>query len=296
MKGEYFPYLPNSRIEDNKRYKYMNDIMDKNPFAFHKKKYYFSNSGDNTNNNIYTQDFLTCNTNSYNNNNDILINSYTPRNQNLNGENVNQELLVFQKENDKNINLYNSFMKNKSSSIEAHAQNYLNFISQHRNLSPQNKNNINLNINNNNFYNYPLKRNKSVADMEKINLENQKNFVPGFIKVRTSDITNPFFYDGVAKEIMKRNKEIMEYNLRESERKYNNNKIRKISRISNDSLPYAPGQITNPDYYNLGDSVLNANPIVNNRYIGTNPFIQFNNSTINYGNKKYNKLKSEFII
>ena len=36
--------------------------------------------------------------------------------------------------------------------------------------------------------------------MTKINMENKKNFVPGFIKVRTSDITNPFFYDGVARK------------------------------------------------------------------------------------------------
>ena len=38
MKKSYFPYLPNSRIEDNKRYKYIRDMMEKNPFTYHKRK------------------------------------------------------------------------------------------------------------------------------------------------------------------------------------------------------------------------------------------------------------------
>ena len=292
MKKEYFPYLPNSRIEDNKRLKYINAIIDKNPFAYHKKKFYLSNSQDNIFSKINVRNFSIDNTNNndtYIDNNENSIDNYTSRSRNLNGENVNQELLFFQKENDKNIDLYKNFMKNKSSSIEAHAQNYLNFLSQHKNLSPQNKN-----YNNNNLKRFSLKKNKSVADMTKIYTEKKKNFVPSFIKVRASDITNPFYYDGIAKEIIKRNREIMEYNIKESERKYNCNKIRKISRNSSDLLPYAPGQITNPDYYNLGDSFLNSNPIVNYRNQGINHIIDYNNSMINYGYKNYHRLKSDY--
>ena len=34
----FFPYLPSNRIEDNKRTKHIIDILEKNPFVFHKKK------------------------------------------------------------------------------------------------------------------------------------------------------------------------------------------------------------------------------------------------------------------
>ena len=57
MKEEYFPYLPNSRLEDNKKYKYINDIMDKNPFTYH-KKVLFLNSGDIMHNNLYSRNYL----------------------------------------------------------------------------------------------------------------------------------------------------------------------------------------------------------------------------------------------
>ena len=38
MKLSYFPYLPNSKNEDNKRYKYVCDKIEKDPFAYHRKK------------------------------------------------------------------------------------------------------------------------------------------------------------------------------------------------------------------------------------------------------------------
>ena len=131
MKEEYFPYLQNNRLKDYKKYKYINDIMDKKHFTYLKKKYYFSNSGDITHNNLYSRNYLidkaNNNNNSYSNNYTTLIGNYIKKDQNLNGENVNQELLFFQNENDKNINLYNNFIKNKSLSIEAHVENYLIF-------------------------------------------------------------------------------------------------------------------------------------------------------------------------
>ena len=47
MKQAYFPYLPYSQNEDNKRYKYIYEIMERNPFTYHKKKNYSSIFDDN---------------------------------------------------------------------------------------------------------------------------------------------------------------------------------------------------------------------------------------------------------
>ena len=51
----------------------------------------------------------------------------------------------------------------------------------------------------------------------------------------------------------------MDYNLKESENKFIKNK--KLSKYSDDKLAIAPGKINNPKYYNLGESVLDKNPI-----------------------------------
>ncbi len=127
MKQSYFPYLPNSRIEDNKRYKFINDMMEKNPFAFHKRKN-ISSSFDN---------YIIKNNNNFNN---------------FNGNNINQEVLFFQKDNDKYIDSYNSFMKQKSSTIENNAQKYLNYLSQNKiSLNLNNKTNYFQNNNNDNI-------------------------------------------------------------------------------------------------------------------------------------------------
>ena len=68
---EYFPYLPYSQIEDNKRCQNIIKEMKKDPFTFHKKK-------------------------------SSLINLYYINKQKDVGE--NQELLFFQKWHDEDIN------------------------------------------------------------------------------------------------------------------------------------------------------------------------------------------------
>ena len=268
MKKTYFPYLPYSQNEDNKRYKYIHEIMEKNPFTYHKKKNYSSIFIDDNkfipNNNFYSiqneknYDFIS--------------------NNKLNG---NNDLLLFQKANDKYMESYNIFMKNKSSIIESNAQNYLNYLYQNKKIHEINdKKKINddrydiLHNFKNQFSNELirtnclLQQNKSATNINTFNMKNinqkedQKiDFIPNNIKTKGSDITNPFFYDHVAKEIIKKNQEVMDYNLKESENKY----IKKRNKLKylDDKLPLAPGKINNPNYYNLGESVLDKNPILN---------------------------------
>ena len=129
---EYFPFLPNSQIEDNTRYKYILKAIEKNPFTYHKKK-------------------------------SSLINLYQINNKQKDfGK--NQELLFFQKWHDKDINSYNNFMKRKLLTIEANRRNYLKFIS-HPNIN----NNLSKSINQN-YYN-SLKENidSNINDFSIIN-------------------------------------------------------------------------------------------------------------------------------
>ena len=261
MKPSYFPYLPSSKNEDNKRYKYMLNKIEKEPFIFHKKK----NASF-----VFKKHYYI----SQNNNLDL----------NKNQNKVNQELLFFQNDNDRYINSYNNFMKNKSDLIKENAFNYLHYISQKNKLSNTDITNsfepkINF-LNNSQLLNQPKKiltKNKSLPNIKipfrnlkkeefKLKLaetdkNNNINFVPRIIKARGSDITNPFFYDQVARDIMQKNYEVMNYNLKESENKFFLKK--KIPKYSDEKIALAPGKINNPNYYNLGESKLEKNPILN---------------------------------
>ena len=251
-KISYFPYLPNSKIDDNKRYKYICDKIEKEPFAYHKKK----NSSFVFNKQYY-----------------ISLDSDLNKNRNK----INQELLFFQKENDKYINSYNNFMQKKSSKIEENAENYLNYLSGYKNNL---NNDQNFQNTKNNYLNYSqellpknkyLSKNRSVPNLfpstsrnynniTKVKTE-KNNFIPSLVKTRGSDITNPFFYDEVAKEIMEKNQEVMAYNMKVSENKFRKKLI--TSKFSDDKIALAPGKIKNPNYYNLGESFLDKNPILN---------------------------------
>ena len=168
-------------------------------------------------------------------------------------------------------------MKKKSYLIEENAEKYLNYITNSKN---QNKNN---NLSQNNINNYLQNRNhnilppltnknlsKSKSELN-INLlssrypiksENEKNnFIPSIIKVRGTDITNPFYYDHVTQEIMNKNLETMDYNIKMSENKLKKKKI--MSKYDDNKIALAPNKINNPKYYDLGESLLDKNPILN---------------------------------
>ena len=292
-KISYFPYLPNSRIEDCKRYKHIRDIMEKNPFAYHKKKNSFS---------IFDKKHFK-----------IIESPVEKRdkineiNKNYAENNNNQEELIFQKDHDKYMNLFNNFIKNKTSKIETNAQNYLNYLIQ--NKKPFQINNTNLinheNNTNNNIISLPSINNSSLSNNFNNNtisitneyrgrkhfimgkkspteislfsprantnnkmIESEKeNFVASNIKTKNSDITNPFFYNGIAKEIIRLSQETMDYNKKESENKYNRKKNNLRYSNNDNDLPLSPEKINNPNYYyNIGESSLEINPIINKGY------------------------------
>ena len=320
-KLSYFPYLPNSRVEDNKRYKYIRDMMEKNPFSYHRKKNMFSlndmnyfNSNKIPNSNIDNGKEIIQNNNNY-----------------LQNE-QEKELLIFQNDHDKYMNLYNNFMQRKTSTIEANAKNYLNFLVQlkkpfqinntpNKNISNKNLitsrnisyNNIkplspthnsspqNFFINNTMSLSNEFKGRKHFLQEKKaqsesnifplkieinnnnMNESQKENFIAGKINSKHTDITNPFFYNGIAKEIMRMKQEAMDYNKNESEKKYL--KMKNNLRNSNNDLPLSPEKINNPNYYNIGDSSLEINPIINRGHYSMSYSRNHNN---------FNKQKSNF--
>lgn len=255
---EYFPYLPNSKTEDNKRYKEILNKVENNPFAFHKRK-------------------------------SPLMNIFSVKNNDDKGR--NQELLFFQRRHDKDLNSYINFMKIQSERIDLNAKNYLNYLSLPFNENNRYKKyaiesrdilndetqkeniNSNSNINNNNLpilnhssSSYDL-TNKEI-DKNLLLLKNRRNlserniFVAGNVKTRRSDITNPFYFNEVGEEIIKLNNDVLKYNLQLAEEKKQKKIIYKRSNRKED-VTLSPEKIKNKNYYNLGESSLSINPILN---------------------------------
>jgi len=105
--------------------------------------------------------------------------------------------------------------------------------------------------------------------------------LPKYGRYKRSDITNPNYFDNILKTlILKKNTNILNYN-KNIKRKYP-----KRNYLSFDNeLPLPPGRINNLKYYNLGESKLKSNPIVNPGNHFFSPYFIEN----------YNKKKSEFI-
>lgn len=273
---EYFPYLPNSKIEDNKRYKEIVNKVENNPFAFHKRK-------------------------------SPLMNLFSAKNNDDKGR--NQELLFFQRWHDKDINLYNNYMKIKSETIDLNAKNYLNYLSlpfnennRYKNIGNESKNqinneaqkeNIDLNIINNNLpilnrsnssYNLTNRATdkKLLLFKNKGNLSQRNIFVAGSVKSRRSDITNPFYFNEVGEEIIKLNNDALKYNIQLAEEKAKKKILNKRSNRKED-ITISPEKIRNRNYYNLGESSLSINPILNKGSYFISGFKSVNN---NHSRKK----------
>jgi hypothetical protein len=268
---EYFPYLPYSQIEDNKRCQNILKEMEKDPFTFHKKK-------------------------------SSLMNLYNINLQKDSGE--NQELLFFQKRHDKDINSYNNFMQKKSSTIEANARNYLKYISHPininnlskrrsqkdyssikeninsniNNLSTLTHSNSNLNIDNKETEKSSLYFNLKKNPTEKNIFTKKSEFIAGNVKIKRSDITNPSYFNEIGEEIMKLNNDVMNYNIKEAQKKLNKKMMNK-----NKDISISPEKINNRDYYNIGESTLNVNPIINK---GSYFKIKLKNIKKYYGRKR----------
>ncbi len=85
---------------------------------------------------------------------------------------------------------------------------------------------------------------------------------------------------------MQMNKNYVDYNQNLLTKRYSPNMENKLLFLKNDKIPLPPGHISNPRYYNLGESRLRSNPIVN----------PGNRAPIfNHLNNNNHRLKSEFI-
>lgn len=277
-----------------KRNEEIEKVLKNDPFLYHKKKYVISsrfNDGD-------TKE----------------------------GDDTNNELLVFQDENKKHINTLKNKINKKSFIIEENANNYLNYMMNEKNfnnknmktepgqrnkrytqliksgiqsLSP-NKYALNKNLLFSNYQNNTLDKKFNMNDpydynsidnihnMNKAFSYDENNFLPLInTKKSASDITDNNYYDKISKQLkMKYNKDYLDYNQEMINKRKSPSNANKMPYIkTNNELTLPIGGISNPNYYNLGESKLSSNPIVNpgNR---AQIFNQF----------RTHKLKSEFVF
>ncbi len=277
-----------------KRNEEIEKVLKNDPFLYHKKKYVISsrfNDGD-------TKE----------------------------GDDTNNELLVFQDENKKHINTLKNKINKKSFIIEENANNYLNYMMNEKNfnnknmktepgqrnkrytqliksgiqsLSPNkyalNKNLLFSNYQNNTLdkkfnMNYPYNYNSidNIHNMNKAFSYDENNFLPLInTKKSASDITDNNYYDKISRQLkIKFNKDYLDYNQEMINKRKSPSNANKMPYIkTNNELTLPIGGISNPNYYNLGESKLSSNPIVNpgNR---AQIFNQF----------RTHKLKSEFVF
>ena len=277
-----------------KRNEEIEKVLKNDPFLYHKKKYVISsrfNDGD-------TKE----------------------------GDDTNNELLVFQDENKKHINTLKNKIDRKSFIIEENANNYLNYMMNEKNfnnknmktepgqrnkrytqliksgiqsLSP-NKYALNKNLLFSNYQNNTLDKKFNMNDpynynsidnihnMNKAFSYDENNFLPLInTKKSASDITDNNYYDKISRQLkIKFNKDYLDYNQEMINKRKSPSNANKMPYIkTNNELTLPIGGISNPNYYNLGESKLSSNPIVNpgNR---AQIFNQF----------RTHKLKSEFVF
>ena len=242
------------------------------------------------------------------------------------GDDTNNELLVFQDENKKHINTLKNKINKKSFIIEENANNYLNYMMNEKNfnnknmktepgqrnkrytqliksgiqsLSP-NKYALNKNLLFSNYQNNTLDKKFNMNDpynynsidnihnMNKAFSYDENNFLPIIsTKKSASDITDNNYYDKISRQLkIKFNKDYLDYNQEMINKRKSPSNANKMPYIkTNNELTLPIGGISNPNYYNLGESKLSSNPIVNpgNRVPIFNQF-------------RTHKLKSEFVI
>ena len=122
-----------------------------------------------------------------------------------------------------------------------------------------------------------------------VNNDNNRSndFLPRIPSLKgTTDITDQNYYDKISKQlILQMNKNYMDYNQNIINRRYSPSG-NKLLFLRNNKLAVPPGHISDPKYYNLGESRLRSNPIVN----------PGNRAPIfNHYNNHNHKIKSEFI-
>ena len=279
-------------VQEVKRNEEIEKVLKNDPFLYHKKKYVISSRFNDSN----TKE----------------------------GDNTNNELLLFQDENKKHINTLKNKINRKSFIIEENANNYLNYMMNEKNINNKNmktepgqrnkrytqlmksgiqslspnkyainknllfsnyqNNTLDKKLMNNNNYNY----NNSIVNMNKAFSYDENNFLPIInTKKSASDITDNNYYDKISRQLkMQFNKNYLDYNQEIINKRKSPNNSNKMPYIKNNNELTLPiGGISNPNYYNLGESKLSSNPIVNpgNRAQIFNTF-------------RTHKLKSEFVF
>ena len=205
------------------------------------------------------QESFTPNKYSYNNYNNITLSNY--RNNSINMKNNRKLDSIDFNSNVNELNLGNKMNISNS---------YKNFQNNGLSYDENNINNLHI-INNDNNRN--------------------NNYLPKISALKgTTDITDHNYYDKISKQlILQMNKNYLDYNqnlINKRYSPYSPNAGNKLFFLKNDNLALPPGHISNPKYYNLGESRLKSNPIVN----------PGNRAPIfNYYNNHNHKLKSEFI-
>ena len=244
------------------------------------------------------------------------------------GDNTNEELLLFQDENNKQINTLKNKINRKSFLIQENANHYLNYMIKEKNLTNKNvktepgqnnkrytqlvksgkeslsPNKYALNKNflfsdynkyslgkKNNYNDNPFQYNYNNNNPHNINKAfsyDEHNFLPKINSLKgTTDITDNNYYDKISRQLkIKFNKNYLDYNQEIINKRKSPNNMNNILYIkNNDQITLPIGGISNPNYYNLGESRLSSNPIVNP-----------GNRAVNFNQRRTHKLKSEFIF
>lgn len=215
--------------------------------------YEINNKNQKPLNQFPNQESFTPNKYSYNNYNNITLSNY--RNNSIDRKYMNNNRL-------NSLNFNNNNNKNELSlGIRMNPSSSYKSLYENDNLN-----------NNNNVNNNDIRNNNSFFER----MPNYKG---------TTDITDNSYYDKISKQlILQMNKNYMDYNQNLINKRYSPNAGNKFF-IRNNQLAIPPGHISNPRYYNLGESRLRSNPIVN----------PGNRAPIfNRYNSHNHKLKSEF--
>ena len=257
-------YTKSSIIENNaqnflnymmkeKKSNSVNKVIPTEPGSSIINNYEINNKNQKQLNQFPYQDSFTPNKYSYNNYNNITLSNY--RSNSIDRKYMNN--------NQHNILNYNNNKNELDSGIRMNPSSSYKILYENNTLNNIDNSNNNDSIRNNESF------------MERM---------PSF--KGTTDITDNSYYDKISKQlILQMNKNYMDYNQNLINKRYSPNAGNKLF-LRNNLLAIPPGHISNPRYYNLGESRLRSNPIVNpgNRAPIFNRF-----------NSHNHKLKSEFI-
>ena len=281
-------------IQEVKRNDEIESVLRNNPFLYHKKKYVISSSSNDGN----IKDGENTNKES------LVFQDENKKQINTLKNKINKKSSIIEE----NTNNYLNYMmkeKNfigKSIKTEPGQQNkrYHQLIkSGMQSLSPD-KYALNKNLLFSNYKNHSLGRriNDNSYPFQFNSIDNGYNVNKAFsydenyylpmiaIKKSATDITDNNYYDKISRQLkMKLNKNYLDYNQEIINKRKSPNNANKMPYIKNNNELALPiGGISNPNYYNLGESKLSSNPIVNpgNRAPIFNQF-------------RTHKLKSEFV-